>query len=214
MIQTDDVHSNCTAFAWVFGTRYHKNVMRPTCWQENVVCVLFRFGSVGASKIRTRPKIYPNTTAPSSRCVASGVTSDTANPRGVKSQRDTIRDESWGKVYSHEYPHRHFNDTGLSIKCPALIAAAVSLNCVTSNCRIQIKILITSGSTQIIRFQTFLHASNSARHRVYSRQVEAWRSDCRHTGLSSARDEERLHHLPEAWCHGVRAPSGISVHSH
>lgn len=189
--------------------------MRPSCWDETVVCVLFGFGSIGASKIRTRSKIYPNTTAPWSRCVASGVTSDTANPRGVKSQHDTIRDKSWGKVYSHEYPHRHLNNTGLPIKCPALIVAAVLLNCVTSDCRIQVKILITSGSTQIIfiRFQTFLHASNSVRHRVYSQQVEAWRYGCWHMGMSSARDEERLHHLPEVWCHEVRAPSGISVHS-
>lgn len=52
------------------------------------------FGSIGASKIRTRSKIYPNTTAPEWRNVASGVTSDTANPRGVKSQHGTIRDES------------------------------------------------------------------------------------------------------------------------
>lgn len=209
MIQHDDVQSHSTVFAWVFGTWYHKNVMHPSCWDEDVVCVLFGFGSIGASKIRTRSKIYPNTTAPYSRYVASGVTSDTANPRGVKSQHDTTRDEPWGKVYSHEYPHRHLNNTGLSIKCPAFIAAALLLNC------IQVKILITGRSTQIIflRFQTFLHASNSVRHRVYSQQVEAWCSGCWHTGLSSARDQERLHHLPEAWCHGVRAPSGISVHT-
>lgn len=56
---------------------------------------MFGIGCVGAFEITTRSQKYPSRTVPSSRRIASGMPSDTANPKGVKTpQHDKIRDES------------------------------------------------------------------------------------------------------------------------
>lgn len=111
---------------------------------------MFGIGCVGAFEITTRSQKYPSRTMPSSRRIASGMPSDTANPKGVKTpQHDKVWDESWGKVYSHEYPHCCFNVTGLSNKCQNLsvwMSVVLWLNNIIINWVISENILIPSRS--------------------------------------------------------------------
>lgn len=103
LIHHDDVHSERMKFTQVFGARDHKNVILGKngtsicsccCIKKSCLC-MFGIGCVGAFEITTRSQKYPSRTMPSSRRIASGMPSDTANPKGVKTpQHDKVWDES------------------------------------------------------------------------------------------------------------------------
>lgn len=101
LIHHDDVHSERMKFTQVFGTikmSYWAKMGRPyvhvAALKKMCLC-MFGIGCVGAFEITTRFQKYPSRTVPSSRRIASGMPSDTANPKGVKTpQHDKIRDES------------------------------------------------------------------------------------------------------------------------
>lgn len=87
---------------------------------------MFGIGCVGVFQITTWFQEYPQGNYAQVETHASGMPPDTPNPKGVKTPKhDKIRDESWGKVYSHEYPH-HLQITVLAAEYQNLFDLTVN----------------------------------------------------------------------------------------